>query len=201
MPVVVAPLPARGRQRSEGVPATYLVRRLVWGAHLVYFDGDFATARSAILGPDARLMTEELMSLDETLERFRAAANAMARGNPEEVKAMYSGADDVTLANPFGHAVRGTVDVEAALGYVSSRFSGSDVTEFNNIARYETGDLATFLDVEQWRTRVGGATELSDFDLRVSSTYRQEDGEWRLVHRHADPISSFDEAGPIRRRP
>lgn len=139
------------------------------------------------------------MTLDETLERFRAAANAMARGDREEVKALYSGADDVTLANPFGHVVRGSVDVEAALEYVSSRFSGGEVTEFNNIARYESGDLATLLDVEHWRTRVGGATELSDFDLRVSSTYRREDGEWRL-HRHADPISSFDEAGPIRRR-
>ncbi len=139
------------------------------------------------------------MTLDDALKKFRAAANGMARGNPDLVKAMYSRADDVTLANPFGHAVRGTVDVEAALDYVSARFSDGEVTEFNNIARYETGDLATFLDVEHWRTRVGGAIELSDFDLRVSSTYRREDGDWRLVHRHADPISTFDEAGPIRR--
>lgn len=139
------------------------------------------------------------MTLDETLERFRAAANAMARGDPHAVKAIYSPTDDVTLANPFGHAVRGRADVEAALDYVSSRFTDGEVTEFNNIARYETTDLATFLDVEHWRTRVGGGIELSDFDLRVSSTYRREHGEWRLVHRHADSISSFDEAGPIRR--
>jgi ketosteroid isomerase-like protein len=112
---------------------------------------------------------------------------------------MYSRANDVTLANPFGHAVRGRAEVEAALDYVSSRFSDGEVTEFNNIARYETADLVTFLDVEHWRTRVGGARDLSDLDLRVSSTYRREDSEWRLVHRHADPISSFDEAGPIRR--
>ena len=139
------------------------------------------------------------MTLDETLESFRAAANALARGNPEAVKAMYSEADDVTLANPFGHAVRGRADVEEALDYVSSRFSDGEVTEFKTIARYETVDLATFLDVEHWRTRVGGGEEVSDFDLRVSSTYRREDGQWRLVHRHADPIGSFDEAGPVRR--
>ena len=112
---------------------------------------------------------------------------------------MYSGADGVTLANPFGHAVRGGADVEAALDYVSSRFGNGEVTEFNTLARYETADLVTLLDVEHWRTRVGGGEELSEFDLRVSSTYRREGGEWRLVHPHADPIRSFDEAGPIRR--
>jgi ketosteroid isomerase-like protein len=138
------------------------------------------------------------MSLDETLERSRAAANAMARGDANGVKAAYAHADDVTLANPFGHTVRGWDEVEAALDFVSSRFSGAEVTEFNNIARYETESLATFLDVEHWRTRVGD-NDMSEFDLPVSSIYRNEIGEWKLVHRHADPISSFDSLGPIRR--
>ena len=82
---------------------------------------------------------------------------------------------------------------------MSSRFSDGEVTEFNTIARYETADLVTLLEVEHWRTRVGGEEDVSDFHLRVSSTYRREDGQWRLVHRHADPIMSFDEAGPVRR--
>ena len=138
------------------------------------------------------------MTLDEVLERFHASATRMARGDPEGVKALYSRADDVTLANPFGHAVRGWPEVAAALDYVSSRFSDGEVTEFRNIARYEAADLVTFLDVEHWRTRVGGK-ELSEFELRVSSTYRNEDGEWKLVHRHADPISTFDAEGPVRR--
>ena len=138
------------------------------------------------------------MSLDETLERFRTAASAMARGDANGVKAVYAHADDVTLANPFGHAVRGWGKVAAALDFVSSRFSEGEVTEFHNIARYETEGLATFLDVEHWRTRIGDK-EMSEFDLRVSSTYRNENGEWKLVHRHADPITTFDSEGPIRR--
>lgn len=28
----------------DRLPATYLVRRLVWRTHFAYFDGDFATA-------------------------------------------------------------------------------------------------------------------------------------------------------------
>ena len=140
---------------------------------------------------------EVVMSLDRAVEASRAALTAFAKGNPEPVKSAYSHAEDVALANPFGPAVRGWEDVSAALDYASSRFSDGEVTELKNVARYESADLATFLDTEHWRTRVGGGDH-ADFDLRVTSTYREEDGEWKLVLRHADPISSADPMGPLR---
>jgi len=40
--------------------------------------------------------------------------------------------------------------------------------------------------------------ELSDFDLRVTTTFRVEDGTWTIVHRHADPITTLSEDGPLR---
>jgi hypothetical protein len=42
------------------------------------------------------------MSLDELLDRYHRAADAFSRGDPDPVKELYSEADDVTLANPFG---------------------------------------------------------------------------------------------------
>jgi ketosteroid isomerase-like protein len=33
-------------------------------------------------------------------------------------------------------------------------------------------------------------------DLRVTEVFRREEGEWKLVHRHADPLTS--EAKDIR---
>ena len=38
--------------------------------------------------------------------------------------------------------------------------------------------------------RVGGAGDMTEFSLRVTTIYRKEDGRWRIVHRHADPITS-----------
>jgi ketosteroid isomerase-like protein len=140
------------------------------------------------------------MTLDETLERFRSAANAFAQGDPELVKAAYSRAEDVTLANPFGPAVTGWKEVSKALDFASSRFSDGRVTEFQNLARYEASGLVTLLDIEHWHARIGGG-DYADFDLRVTSTYRSEDGDWKLVHRHADPITTLDAAGPTRIKP
>lgn len=138
------------------------------------------------------------MDLDETLERFRQAANAFATGDPGPVKELYSRADDVVLANPFGPAVSGWPAVSAALDHASSTFRDGNVAAFDRLAAYVSDDLASIHEREHWRAKVGGRAEHSDFILRVSSTYRREDGTWKLVHRHADPIAAPDAAGPLR---
>jgi ketosteroid isomerase-like protein len=138
------------------------------------------------------------MSLDELLDRYHRAADAFSRGDPDPVKALYSEADDVTLANPFGPARRGREAVLGSLDYASSRMSDGQVVGFDELARYTSADLATILEVEHWRARIGDRSSVEPFDLRVTTTFRRENGEWKIVHRHADPISTDDESGPLR---
>jgi ketosteroid isomerase-like protein len=138
------------------------------------------------------------MSLDQLLDRYLRAADAFSRGNPEMVKELYSGADDVTLANPFGPARRGREEVLRALDYASSRMSDGQVDRFDELARYTSEELATILTVEHWRARIGDRDSVEPFDLRATTTFRRESGEWKIVHRHADPISTNDDSGPLR---
>jgi hypothetical protein len=51
---------------------------------------------------------------------------------------------------------------------------------------------------KHWRARIGDRDSVEPFDLRVTTTFRQEKGEWKIVHRHADPISTENESGPLR---
>ena len=37
---------------------------------------------------------------------------------------------------------------------------------------------------------MGANDELTLFALRVTMIFRPEDGQWKLVHRHADPITT-----------
>jgi ketosteroid isomerase-like protein len=124
---------------------------------------------------------------------------AFARGDPGPVERLFSHADDVTLANPFGPAVRGWDDVSAALEYASSRFADGDVAEIANLATYASDDLVTRLDIETWSARVGGGPP-AQFQLWVTTTFRTEDGQWRIVSRHADPITTPSPEGPLRAR-
>jgi ketosteroid isomerase-like protein len=138
------------------------------------------------------------MDLDEAIEHYHDALDQFAKGNPEPVKVMYSHQEDVTLANPFGPAVRGSELVSDALDYASSRFRNGEAAQFENLARYVTADLASILEVERWKARVGDREVASRFDLRVTSTFRLEDEGWKLVLRHADPITTPDADGPLR---
>ena len=138
------------------------------------------------------------MELEQAIEQYHAAAEALARGNPDPVKALFSHRDDVTLANPFGPAARGWNRVSEALDFAAWRFGEGDVAGFESLARYVGADLATLLEIERWRARVGGRAEVSSFVLRVTSTFRREGGAWKLVHRHADPIAAPHPDGPLR---
>jgi ketosteroid isomerase-like protein len=46
------------------------------------------------------------------------------------------------------------------------------------------------VEVERFRAKVGGSDDLATIGLRVTSIFRPEDGTWKLVHRHADPITT-----------
>jgi hypothetical protein len=114
------------------------------------------------------------MSLDELLARYDRAADAFSRGDPEPVKGLYSNADDVTLANPFGPARRGREAVMGALDYASSQISDGRVVGFDEVARYTSDELATILEVEHWHARIGERESVEPFDPRVTTTLRRE---------------------------
>ena len=136
-------------------------------------------------------------NLDGMIDVYHVAADEFSRGDPKPVKALFSEREDVTLANPFGPAVRGSEEVSGALDYASSRFRDGNVI-FERIANYASPDLATILELERWNAKVGGSEDLAPFDLRVTSTFRREGNAWKLVHRHADPITTRDARGPLR---
>jgi ketosteroid isomerase-like protein len=138
------------------------------------------------------------MDLAELYQQFGPAADEFAKGNPEPVKALYSHEDDATLANPFGPAVRGWDEVSRMLDYASSRFRDGEFLGAERIAEHVTPDLVCVLDVEHWRSRVADRGEVEPFDLRVTTTFRREGDDWKIVHRHADPITTLDPSGPMR---
>ena len=138
------------------------------------------------------------MDLRQLVQQYHAAADHFARGDPEPVKRIFSHRDDVTLANPFGPAVHGWENVSKALDFASARFRDGNVTSVETVAEYVAPDLATILAVERWQAKVSGRDQLASFELRVTSTFRREGATWKIVHRHADPITTSHPDGPLR---
>ena len=128
--------------------------------------------------------------LDGVLERFKQAGQELVKGNPKPVQELFSHREDVTLANPFGPPARGWDEVREAQERGATAFRDGEIWAFELVAEYTTAELACILWMERTNARVGGAEEVTPSDLRVTITLRPEDAEWKVVHRHADPITT-----------
>jgi ketosteroid isomerase-like protein len=136
------------------------------------------------------------MELEEAAEAQVEAMEAIVRGDAEPAKAIYSRADDATLANPWGPTVRGGQATREMLDFVGTMFRDGVSLGRERLAAYVDGNVATIVENERWRAKVRGAEEASSFALRVSTTFRREGATWKVVLRHADPITAPRETGP-----
>ncbi len=128
--------------------------------------------------------------VDELIKQFHLAQREVVKGNPEPVKRLFSRREDVTLANPFAPPVRGWERVAEVSERAASQFRDGEMVGFETIEKYVTDELAYIVRVERARAKVGGSEDITPIALRVTMIFRPEDGEWKIVHRHADPITT-----------
>ena len=128
--------------------------------------------------------------LEDFLEQYHRAVEAVVKGDSSPQERLWSRRDDVTLANPLGPPVRGWTEVSNALRRAVSQLSDGEVLGSERISGYSTGDLAYILEIERSRVKAGGAREAAPSSLRVTTIFRREDDGWKILHRHADTITS-----------
>jgi len=128
--------------------------------------------------------------LDRAIELHHQAGDAIMKGDQGGYAELYSRRDDVTLGNPFGPFAHGYANVLRTLQGAASHYRDGEATGFERVAEHLSPDLACFVEVERYRAKVGGRQEITPVSVRVTSIFRKEDGVWRLVHRHADPITA-----------
>ncbi|MDQ3932171.1 MAG: nuclear transport factor 2 family protein [Actinomycetota bacterium] len=128
--------------------------------------------------------------LQQVTEHYHRTVSAFVQGDPEPQKRLWSRRDDVTLANPLGPPVRGWNQIVEVLERAASQLRGGEHDGFERISEYATADLAYMLEIEHARLKFGGADEMTPVSLRVTTIFRREEGEWRILHRHADPITA-----------
>jgi ketosteroid isomerase-like protein len=134
---------------------------------------------------------------DEVLKQYHLALDEIMKGSAEGYKRVYSRRDDVTLANPFGPPARGWDEVAPSLERAASHYGDGEATSFENVAKYTTPGLAYTVEIERCQAKVEGRDDVTPIAVRVTTIFRSEDGEWKVVHRHADPITTAQPAESV----
>jgi ketosteroid isomerase-like protein len=123
----------------------------------------------------------------DLIRRTADAASALIRGDIRTYVTLVRHADDYTLMAPSGGEPRRGFDAsDQALDALARYFQGGEA-ELQVFQSYTSGDLAVLVAIERQHGEVGGLPD-QDWSLRVTLVFRREEGEWRLVHRHADPL-------------
>ena len=128
--------------------------------------------------------------VDQLIEQYYRAQREFLKGNPEPVKDLFSQGDDVTIANPYGPPVRGFDEVAKAIEHAASLRRDGTFVEWQIVAKYVSAELAYVVQIERAEAKIGAREDIAPIAVRSTMIFRPEEGEWKIVHRHADPITT-----------
>jgi ketosteroid isomerase-like protein len=124
--------------------------------------------------------------LAEAVPLLEEADTALHNGSADPRRAAWSHNDPVTV---FGAVMSasGWGEIEPVFDWLASTFSNCESFHYEIVAAGVSGDLAYIAGVEHTTASVGGAPP-APHSLRVTTILRREDGQWKVAHRHADPV-------------
>lgn len=125
-------------------------------------------------------------SIQQVFAELETATDAFFAGDPAPVLAWWSHADDVSMFGGAGAYAQGWTSVKPGIEWAAAHFRGGHGTR-ELVAMGESGDLAYTTYIERIEIRVEGSDEPSAIAFRITQIYRREQGDWKIIHRHADP--------------
>ncbi|MGM4887515.1 YybH family protein [Tardiphaga sp. 862_B3_N4_1] len=126
-------------------------------------------------------------AITDLVERSEEANAALMRGDIGSYRALITLTDDFTLMSPFGGKPSRGVDITEASWEAIGRFFRNGTLKQQLVQAYGTTDMVVLAVIEHGHGEVGGLPA-QDWPLRVTLVYRHDGTDWRLAHRHADPL-------------
>ena len=91
----------------------------------------------------------------------------------------------------WGAHEKGWPEVQARYEWAGARFRDSGAKlSVEYLTSVQSGDLAFTTAIERAEVKVAGQEKAAPMALRVTHIFRKEDGAWKLVLRHADPLAA-----------
>ncbi len=116
-------------------------------------------------------------------DQYRDALEAMLNGDAGPMAEIFSHEDDVTTMTELGGREEGWDAVSGSMEEAAAVCTDGTATHTDKLIRV-TGDLAYELCTESLSATFAG--EPLSWEHRLTNIYRKENGEWKLVHQHAD---------------
>ena len=135
--------------------------------------------------------TADATELEQFIRRCLEGLSHQVHGNSAPFLAVWSHADDVAILGAVGSYAHGWHNVQSHLLGASKRLDWTDLS-VERLLTSASGDLAVTVVLEHMTREVDGQPDSRT--LRTTQAYRRENGDWRLILRHANNVTPEDEA-------
>ena len=148
---------------------------------------------SIVITDSALSQVPTAMSADSSLRaflpQFDEGHNRFINGDPVLWKQNASQRDDATIMGAWGGYEKGWNEVRSRYDWVSAQLkeSGAKV-KVEYLSSGVNGDVAYTVAIERSEIHRANQEKPTPTSLRVTQIFRKENGIWKLVHRHADPL-------------
>ncbi|MFZ6770753.1 NAD(P)H-dependent oxidoreductase [Undibacterium sp. Di26W] len=123
---------------------------------------------------------------DTFLARREQISSEYIQGKAAPLIAISTASDPATFFPPNGNPVVGAEKVNAANTMSAKIFGKGSVGRFEVFQSGSSGGLGFWTGIQHADMVMEGKEERLTMQLRTTEVFRIEQGEWKLVHRHAD---------------
>ncbi len=129
-----------------------------------------------------------MSSFKAFMKQREDASNAFVNGEIGPLLDISTQTSPATIFPPNGLCVQSAEEVNAFNTSGARMFDGFSENRFEVMHMAESDGLAYWTGIQRSVVRMKGKPEPVAMDLRITEIFRLEDGEWKLIHRHADPL-------------
>jgi ketosteroid isomerase-like protein len=124
--------------------------------------------------------------LESLIDKMQQANQDLGHGNAEPIKELWSHGEEVTIfCGSSGVEVKGWNSVNERLDWLTDQISKGSSYTYEKISLQASENFASLQQTEHYKSPEGLA-----MDLGVTILFKKETSGWKIVHRHAENLSS-----------
>lgn len=139
-------------------------------------------------------MSKDVQDFKRFMQQRETAAQAYVQGDAEPLGQIVARGSDATFFSPRGDYVEGAEAVWSRYREDAAAFEPDSNNRLEILDMGVNDGIAYWVGFQRASARLRGSDELVAFNLRITEIFRREGDEWKLVHRHADPLVSEPDA-------
>ena len=134
-------------------------------------------------------------SFDSFMQRRVEAARAYVNGDAGPLDRIVAHSGTASFFPPNGGSEQGAKEVSARYDRDAHSFGKGGETDLEILQSASAGDVGFWTGFQSARVKMGSTAEAVEMKLRITELFRRVEGEWKMVHRHADPMAESAKPG------